>query len=55
MWDIYKDKFISSDYEYEAVLICIGLIHYDYAYSKSKELYDSLTEEDKEYIINKFK
>ena len=43
MWNVFEDKFIHNDAQYEAVLIVWGLIDKDYASLEAKELYTMLT------------
>lgn len=43
MWNVFKDKFIHNDVQYEVVLIVWGLIDKDYASLEAKELYTILT------------
>ncbi len=43
MWNVFEDKFIHNDAQYETVLIVLGLIDKDYASLEAKELYTMLT------------
>lgn len=43
VWDVFKDKIISNDIQYEVVLIVAGIILEEYASPKAKELYKTLT------------
>ncbi len=43
MWNIFEDKFIHNDAQYEAVLIVLGLVNKDYASLEAQELYTMLT------------
>lgn len=55
MWNVYEDRIIHNDDEFEAVCIVMGLIHYDYASPKAKELYSMLTPNEVAEIERKLK
>jgi len=50
MWDVFKDKFIGNDTQYYTVLVIMGEVLYEYAPLEVRELYDSLTTEEINYI-----
>lgn len=43
MWNVFEDKFVHNDAQYETVLIVWGLIDKDYASVEAQELYAMLT------------
>ena len=53
MWNIYQDKFVSSDDEYLATLVCLEPSFYKTIPIEAKKLYDNLTEKEKQHIINR--
>lgn len=55
MWNVYEDRIIHNDDEFEAVCIVMGLMHYDYASPKAKELYSMLTPNEVAEIERKLK
>lgn len=43
MWNVFEDKFVHNDAQYEAVLIVMGIIYEKYASIEAQELYAMLT------------
>ena len=50
MWNIYEEKFIHNDAQYEVVLIISGILSYEDVELEAKELYKSLTSQEINYI-----
>lgn len=50
MWNIYEEKFVHNDAQYEVVLIISGILSYEDVELEAKELYKSLTSQEINYI-----
>lgn len=52
--NVHHLPFIHTDDEYAAVLCCLGIVAYEYMTPNAQEIYDSLSPQDKNYVIEKY-
>lgn len=52
--DVYHPPFIHNDDEYLALLYCLGVVADEYMTPNAKKIYNSLSQQDKDYLIEKY-
>lgn len=50
MWDIYEERFIHNDAQYEVVLIIANVIELNCSSTEAQKLYNSLSPKEINYI-----
>lgn len=50
MWDIYEERFIHNDIQYEVALIVANVIELNYSSTEAQKLYNSLSPKEINYI-----